>query len=71
MSASWQATGFVLTAEGKTGRIYDLQLGKDLSSGIWTSVANVGPLSTNTLVTLIDPAPPANAAFYRVRVSKP
>ena len=71
LSATWQTAGFVLTVDGKSDRLYDLQLVKDLSGPNWTSVANVGPLSTNTMVTLIDPAPPANAAFYRVRVSKP
>ena len=71
LSVSWQAAGFTLTAKGKTGRIYDLRLDRDPPSGNWTNVANVGPLSTNNLVTLIDPAPPAIAAFYRIRVSNP
>jgi hypothetical protein len=53
----------------RAGQSPSLQLDKDLSSGIWTSVATVGLLSTNALVTLIDPAPPSIAAFYRIRVS--
>jgi len=71
LSANWQGMGFTVTVGGKAGRTYELQVNEGLSSGNWRHVASVGPLPASALVTLVDPAPPANAAFYRARVSKP
>jgi hypothetical protein len=70
-TASKNATSYTVTADGKATRAYVLERSPNLNSGTWSPVGSVGPLATNGLVMLSDPAPPASSAFYRLRVSGP
>jgi hypothetical protein len=65
------ATAFTLTAAGKAGRSYVLERTIDLSGGSWAEVASSASLQAAGTVTLSDPQPPGNGAFYRVRVVLP
>ena len=52
-------------------RTYELQRSTSLPAGPWTTVTATSPLQADGPVTLTDPAAPAGAAFYRIRVSMP
>jgi hypothetical protein len=65
------AEGFAVTASGKAGRVYELQINADLVGDDWTTVDDVGPLSADGPVELSDDEAPAGEGFYRIRVSRP
>jgi hypothetical protein len=71
LTASKGAASFTVTAAGKASRTYVLERRANLGAGPWTEVGALGPLAADAAVTLTDPAPPANAAFYRMRVAAP
>ncbi len=71
LSATKSATSFTVTASGKAARTYVLERKTNLAAGPWTPLSSVGPLAADGPVVLSDPAPPANSAFYRLRVSAP
>ncbi|HHY85420.1 MAG TPA: hypothetical protein GYA07_07775 [Verrucomicrobia bacterium] len=58
---------------GKTGRLYRLLRAASLNAAPeeWVEVDSEGPLPFNQPVTLIDPEPPADTAFYRTEVTTP
>lgn len=66
--ARWElgADGFSVELAGEEGKTYRLQRTTAPDKGPWTEV---GEARSGAAVTLIDPAPPADAAFYRVAVS--
>lgn len=64
---------FSVTLSGRAGRTYTL-LRSSLPTapiGSWVEVMSLGPLAEDQPVTLTDPAPPAEAAFYRAAVAWP
>jgi hypothetical protein len=71
MATEKNATSFTATADGKAGRVYVLERNPSLVAGEWTGVSSTGVLAADGPVPLSDSAPPAGAAFYRVRVSPP
>ena len=71
LSAMKNASTYAVTADGKASRTYVLERSQTLDAGPWTSVFTAGPLTANGPVELIDSAPPANKAFYRIRVTAP
>jgi hypothetical protein len=77
LSITRQNVACTLEMSGKEGRVYELQLynfpglGDSNSMGSWTTKASIGPLSSNTRLTLTDPVNHADSALYRVRVNRP
>jgi hypothetical protein len=71
LTATKGAASFSVTAAGKASRTYVLERRANLGAGPWQEVGAAGPLAADAPVTLIDPAPPAKAAFYRMRVAAP
>lgn len=65
------ASAFTVTAAGKNGRTYSLQRRADLATGTWTTVVSQGPLTADAPITLIDPSPVGDKAFYRIHVLFP
>ena len=63
------ASTFTASTAGKAGRTYTLQRSTNLIA--WTNVTSQGPLATDSTVTLLDGARPADAAFYRILVTGP
>lgn len=60
---------FRVLVDGKIGRTYHLERSTTLSPP-WTEVEQVGPLTEEQEVAPTDSAPPADAAFYRIRVTR-
>ncbi|MCX6876480.1 MAG: choice-of-anchor D domain-containing protein [Verrucomicrobia bacterium] len=65
------ATSFTLTADGKAGRSYVMERSIAPGAAPWMLVSSSGPLAVSGTVSLTDPAPPAQAGFYRLRVTAP
>ena len=63
--------GFQLVVAGKSGRTYVLERSTALQPDGWTTLDTQGPLGADAPITFTDPAKPAPAAFYRVRVQLP
>lgn len=61
---------FTYTMEGTIGRIYELRRSLDLVSG-WETVDSSGPLTSHQNLTLQDPSPPSDKAFYSIRITFP
>lgn len=60
---------FAVVVSGVAGRTYTLWRTTSLGNpGTWTAVMTNGPLVSNGPVTLTDPAPPGEPAFYRTSV---
>ena len=62
---------FAVTTSGKSGRKYVLEQSPTLVEGTWTSVTTLGPLASDAIIELTDPAPVGNTNFYRIRVEFP
>jgi len=71
LTATKDTMSYTLTASGKAARTYVLERSNTLGTGAWTEIRSVGPLTVDGPVRLTDPAPPVNAAFYRLRVTSP
>ncbi|MFN7560820.1 MAG: hypothetical protein ACK5TH_03485 [Prosthecobacter sp.] len=71
VTSTARSTSFTLTVPGKTGRAYVLERNPQLIGGTWTTVMTSPTLVTDTSVLLTDSTPPADKAFYRVRVLAP
>lgn len=67
-SATLEGTSFSIVVPAKTGRTYTLQRRADLSSGSWSDVLAIGPVSADGDLTLTDPAATGDAGFYQVVV---
>ncbi|NNM30285.1 MAG: cadherin-like domain-containing protein, partial [Akkermansiaceae bacterium] len=59
---------FEVVTPGKAGRTYTLLRAVDLAAGPWQAVASAGPLASDQVVTLQDPAPAVTHGYYRVAV---
>ena len=60
---------FSISVEGKAGRTYYMEWSAALGDS-WMPVDQIGPLATDQLVELSDPAPTNAEAFYRVRLTQ-
>jgi hypothetical protein len=60
----------ILSVPGIAGRAYILWRSVSLM-GEWTAVVADGPISSDRILHLTDPAPPEGGAFYRTSVSLP
>jgi hypothetical protein len=61
-----------ISVPGVAGRTYILWRSQSLASPAgWTSVQTNGPLTTNNIVILADPAAPTDGAYYRTSVTAP
>lgn len=67
-SATLEGTSFSIVVPAKTGRTYTLQRRADLSSGGWSDVLSIGPVSADGDLILTDPAATGDAGFYQVVV---
>jgi hypothetical protein len=56
---------------GHVGRAYFLERADVLAPSAWSTIANTAVLTADQGMTLTDLAPPANGAFYRLRVTFP
>ncbi|MCF7734010.1 MAG: immunoglobulin domain-containing protein [Akkermansiaceae bacterium] len=71
LSANRTPGGFTVTAAGKAGRSYVLERSTAPGVAPWTVVGAADPLAADGTAELSDPAPPAGAGFYRVKVTLP
>ena len=53
------------------GRTYTLQRKSTLAAATWANLGSVGPLPADQPVELQDARPPAQSAFYRIKVLFP
>jgi len=66
-----EEAGFVVSAEGKVGRVYLLERSMDPAGNSWNTIASTAPLVADSLVTFTDPSPLPSSALYRIGVFKP
>jgi regulation of enolase protein 1 (concanavalin A-like superfamily) len=53
---------------GKAARTYSLERAASLDSGEWQQIESVGPLTTDGIIQVTDPAPLPDRGFYRLQI---
>jgi uncharacterized repeat protein (TIGR03803 family) len=71
LTSTRNATTFTVTAAGKASRSYVLERRATLTTGPWTTIVSIGPLTADASISLTDPTSPQTAAYYRLRVNAP
>ncbi len=69
LTSTHLGSDFRVTVPGRANRNYVLQRTTSLTTPVWTPVATSGVLELSATLQLIDNAPPAGSAFYRVLVN--
>ena len=69
--ASRSGDGMALQLNGRAGRVYVLERSISLLSNSWQEIVSTSTLPNDQSVQLIDPAPPPQSGFYRIRALAP
>ena len=64
-------SGMAVQLNGRAGRVYVLERSTSLVSSSWQEIVRTGTLPNDQTVQLIDPTPPPQSGFYRLKALAP